>query len=89
MAHYLVAYDIFKNSRRRKVAKLVYSLALGGQKSALETVLSKREADHLRGELELLIDGQEDKVNIIQVMPKAILLGMAKQLNFNEGVIII
>jgi len=89
MNHYLIAYDISMNKRRRKVAKAVYALALGGQKSALETILSTRDVWSLTSELKLYIDESIDKVNIIKVKPKAILLGKARQLNFNEGAIII
>ena len=89
MNHYLIAYDISLAKNRRKIAKIVYSLALGGQKSALETVLSSRNAQNLSSELALYIDEESDKVNIVKVMPKAIMLGKAKQLHFNEGAIII
>jgi len=89
MNHYLIAYDISLAKNRRKIAKIVYGLALGGQKSALETVLSSRNAQNLSSELALYIDEESDKVNIVKVMPKAIMLGKAKQLHFNEGAIII
>ncbi len=89
MYHYLVAYDVSKPSRRRKIAKSVYAHALGGQKSALEAPLSDREADRLAQELFIKLDARTDKVNIIRVDPKAILLGRATQLNYNDGVIFI
>lgn len=89
MFHYVIAYDVSSAKRRRKIAKLVYSLALGGQKSALETVMNSRNAALTYQEIELLIDPDVDKINIIKVLPKAILLGKARQLNFNEGAIII
>ena len=39
MENFLVAYDIFDKKRLPKVKKVVYSYALGGQKSALEAPL--------------------------------------------------
>ena len=43
MQNYLICYDIFDKKRLYKVRKIVYSYALGGQKSALEAPLSKKE----------------------------------------------
>jgi CRISPR-associated endonuclease Cas2 len=87
--HYLIAYDVKNNKRRRRAAKIAYAYALGGQKSALESVLEKDGPDILAERLYVKIKPQEDKVNIIQVMPKAILLGRAKQLDFSEGMILL
>ena len=87
--HYLIAYDVKSAKRRRQIAKIAYSYALGGQKSALESVLEKRDPDILAERLYTKIKPQEDKVNIIRVMPKAILLGRAKQLDFSEGIILL
>lgn len=89
MSHFLIAYDVKNNRRRRRTAKIAYAYALGGQKSALESILDRNEPDYLAEELYTKIKPQEDKVNIIKVMPKAILLGRAKQLDFSEGAIII
>lgn len=87
--HYIICYDIHDSKRRRIVAKIVYNLALGGQKSALESVLTSREMENLSQELFTKIKAREDKINVIEVMPHAILLGRAKQLDYNEGAIII
>jgi len=89
MPHYLIAYDVKNSKRRRRTAKIAYAYALGGQKSALESILDSREPDYLAEELYVKIKPEEDKVNIIKVMPKAILLGRAKQLDFTEGAIIL
>ncbi len=43
MKHFIIAYDIFDTKRAYHVRKLVYDHALGGQKSALEVPLKKRE----------------------------------------------
>ena len=42
-AHYIIAYDVKSNKRRRRCAKVAYSYALGGQKSALESALESSE----------------------------------------------
>lgn len=89
MPHFLVAYDIVKSSRRVKVAKLVYSYALGGQKSALEVPVSSGEAQGLAREIEARIDTKTDKVNLIRVEDKAILLGCASQLKYDDGMILL
>jgi CRISPR-associated endonuclease Cas2 len=87
--HYIIAYDVKSNKRRRRCAKVAYSYAFGGQKSALESVLDSSELSILSDELLDSIDPKEDRVNVIKVMPKAILLGKAKQLHFQNGSIII
>ena len=89
MPHFLVAYDIVKSSKRTRVAKLVYSYALGGQKSALEVPVSNTEAKVLAHEIESRIDSETDRVNLIRVESKAILLGCASQLNYDEEMIIL
>ncbi|MCF6244157.1 MAG: CRISPR-associated endonuclease Cas2 [Sulfurovum sp.] len=89
MKHYLIAYDVVESKRRVKVAKLVYGYALGGQKSALEVPVSFSEVKAIALELEEKIDADTDKVNIIGVGEEAILLGMATQLEYDEGMIIL
>lgn len=88
MKHYIVAYDILSDKRAVKVRKLVYSYALGGQKSALEVPLNKKE---LKGFLRLLepLLSKEDRVNIIEVDEEPMLFGKADILAYNQGVIII
>lgn len=88
-AHYLIAYDVIDNRRRRRVAKVAYALALGGQKSALESILEPYHIDRLCEHLYTKIKPQEDKINIIRVRSKPILLGRATQLYYDEGAIII
>lgn len=86
---YLVAYDVTNSKRRRRVAKEVYAVALGGQKSALESVLDERDADRLAERLFVRCKPEEDRIHIVKVMPKAILLGHATQIDFDEGAIIL
>ncbi len=89
MRQFLVAYDVRKSSRRAKIAKLVYGYALGGQKSVLEVPITFSEIKEVAQELEEIMDSDTDKVNIIGVTDDAILLGIATQLNYDEGLIII
>jgi len=88
MKNFIIAYDIFDNKRLRQVKKVVYSYALGGQKSAIEAPLNSILMKILVKELiEIIKD--EDKVNIIKVS-EPILLGKAKAITYkNNGVIII
>ena len=89
MENFLVAYDIFDKKRLPKVKKIVYSYALGGQKSALEAPLDKSLTDSLLKQLFEIID-EEDRCHIIFIIGKPILLGKAKSLEFkNNGVIIV
>ena len=87
--HFVVAYDIVDNKRRRKCAKVAYGYAFGGQKSALETVLKKREVSAVADELLDCIDPDEDRVNLVCVKPHAILMGRARQLEYDDGVIVV
>ena len=87
--HFLVAYDVVKSRRRRKIAKEVYSYALGGQKSALEVPMDKDAAMQLAENLFVKCDAETDRINLIQVDPDGLLLGRAVQLKYNEGAIII
>lgn len=85
---YIVAYDIIDPKRLNRVRKLVYSYALGGQKSALEVPLDKRSLKELIRKLKSLIkDG--DKINIIQINEDPLLFGRADFITYDKGVIII
>ncbi len=88
MKHYIIAYDIVNDKRAVKVRKLVYSYALGGQKSALEVPLKKKELKEFVKLLEPLL-GDEDRVNIIEVEEEVMLFGKADILAFDKGVIIL
>ena len=88
MKHYIVAYDILNDKRAVKVRRLVYSFALGGQKSALEVPLNKKDLEELLGLLEPLIT-DEDRVNIIEVEEEPMLFGKADVLAYDKGVVIV
>lgn len=86
--HFLVAYDIPNDRRAYRVRKIVYALAIGGQKSALELLLKKSDLRGFIGCLELVL-GHDDKVNIIEVEEECLLFGKADHLDYDEGVIIV
>ena len=88
MKHYVVAYDILSDKRAYKVRRLVYSYAIGGQKSALEVPLAKKELIEFIKQLEPLLS-DEDRVNIIEVDEEPLLFGKADVLVYDKGVIII
>lgn len=89
MNDFLVAYDIFDKKRLVKIKRIVYSYALGGQKSALDVPLTKTLYKDLLSEIEYIAK-DEDKINIISIIDKPILLGKAKFTQMkNNGVIII
>jgi len=87
--HYVIAYDVVSSKRRRKCAEVAYGYAFGGQKSAVEALLEECELPVVADELLDGIDPKEDRVNVVKVLPKAILFGVAKQLEYDGGAIII
>lgn len=89
MYDFLVAYDVFDKKRLPKVKRVVYSYALGGQKSALEVPLNKNLTKELITELDRIMK-KEDKLNIIKVIGEPILLGKSQHIAYkNNGVIIL
>lgn len=88
MKNYIIAYDVFNVKRLNKVKKVAYSYALGGQKSAVEAPLSKKDIKALHRELEPLLE-EEDRLNVIRVKGKPILLGRAKRMEFEDNGIIV
>ena len=87
MQTFVVLYDIFNMKRLGKVKKIAYSYALGGQKSAVEAPLNKSLTHTLLQELTKVLK-KEDKVNIISVS-KPIMLGKAKSIEFQNGMIVL
>lgn len=85
---YLIAYDICDDKRLAKVRKLIYSYALGGQKSALVVPLDEKSLKRIVSKLSPLIK-EYDKVNIIEIDEDALLFGKAKILEYDNGVVII
>ncbi len=89
MKNYIVAYDIVCEKRAYRVRKFVYSFALGGQKSVLETpFLNKRDLNRFIKELKPLLH-KDDSVNIIEVEENITIFGKADILGYDRGLIII
>jgi hypothetical protein len=70
------------------VQKYLYSLALGGQKSALIVPLNAKELSSVRLRLENLCR-KADVVNIIEVNEKPICFGKNDYIKFEDGAIVI
>ncbi len=87
MSDYIIVYDIFDAKRLYKVRKIAYSYALEGQKSAIEAPLDRTLMKTLVRELLEVVE-DEDKINIIKVSD-AILLGRAKQINYEHNGLVI
>jgi len=85
---YLIGYDVIDSKRRRKIRQISYSYAFGGQKSAIEAILDKKEVFEVARKLSTKMDLSEDKVHIVKVK-KFIFLGKAKEITFKNGDIII
>ncbi len=89
MKLYIVAYDIADPKRLSKVRKVAYSFAFGGQKSVVESYLDEAGLVWLERRLLGVVRLEYDKINIVPVHKKAILLGRAKRLPFDKGVIVV
>jgi CRISPR/Cas system-associated endoribonuclease Cas2 len=89
MKDYLLCYDIADETRLYYVRKYAYSLALGGQKSALETPLSTHEAKRILTTLINEIDEEEDRINIIEVEKEPLYLGVKPAIIITQGAIIL
>ncbi len=87
--NHLICYDIADPKRLRKVAKLAYGYALGGQKSALEAPLDRTELASLTAKLEGLIDPEVDRVHIVPFDGEPLQLGKADFLRYENGVVLL
>jgi CRISPR-associated endonuclease Cas2 len=85
---YLVCYDITSARRLSKVCKYLYSLAFGGQKSALVVPLSAKELAAVKLRLENLCR-KTDIINIIEINEKPVCFGKNDYIKFEDGAIII
>jgi len=88
MKKYLIGYDVINHKRRNKIRKIAYSYAFGGQKSAVEALLSKKEVFEVARKLSAVMNLEDDSVHIIGVK-KFLYLGKAKEIKFENGDIII
>jgi len=86
--NYLICYDIISSKRRRKVKKIAYSYAIGGQKSAVEAPLDEKMLKELVKKLNKLLK-KGDKVNIIEYHDEPLCIGKADFIRFDGGVILL
>jgi len=86
--YFFIAYDVVSPKRAYKIRKLVYSYAIGGQKSALDIPLKSRELKGLIGELNPLMH-KKDSINILEVQSSPIIFGKSDKIHYDEGVIIV
>jgi CRISPR-associated protein Cas2 len=85
---YLIAYDISNPKRRAKIRKIAYSYALGGQKSAVEAEINKKEVLEIARKLSAKMNLEVDRAHIVKV-EKFIYLRSAKEITYKNGDIII
>jgi CRISPR-associated protein Cas2 len=85
---YLICYDVINPKRRNKIKNIVYTYAFGGQKSAVESLLNKKEVDEIAKNISLKMNLREDRAHIIKVK-KFAYLGTAKEIKFDKGDIIV
>lgn len=85
---YLICYDVTDAKRRRKIKETAYSYAFGGQKSAVESLLDKKELNEVARKISAKMDLEKDRAHIVKVK-KFIFLGTAKELKFDKGDIIV
>jgi CRISPR-associated protein Cas2 len=64
---YLICYDVTDAKRRRKIKEIAYSYAFGGQKSAVESLLDKKELNEVARKISAKMDLEEDKAHIVKV----------------------
>jgi len=88
MKDYIITYDIFNPKRAYKIRKLIYSYAFSGQKSLLELILNRRDLKDILKLLKPLLE-DNDAINIIEIEKNPMLFGKAKNLKYDNGVIII
>lgn len=62
--HYVVAYDITSDFRRRKVLHLLKNYGIRVQFSVVECELDRKRLDRLKHELTTLINPREDRLHL-------------------------
>ena len=86
---YLFAYDIADTRRRKRVAKRVYAHALGGQRSALELKTRRATLERLVEYCADVIETDSDRIHVFDVLDDPVLMGTAKAVEFDEGMVIV
>lgn len=89
MSQHLICYDVSNPKRWRQLYKVALSLALGGQKSALETPLSIRSLKREMSPLTKPLKEADDILHIIPVNDDPEILGHSKRMQFEDGLILV
>ncbi|MDP2811897.1 MAG: CRISPR-associated endonuclease Cas2 [Rhodocyclaceae bacterium] len=67
---YLVAYDVCEPRRLQKVHKYLTGFKVGGQKSVFEVWATPAELQHIRADLDRLMEPDEDRLHILALDPR-------------------
>ncbi len=62
--HFVIAYDVVADRRRRKILELLKNHGIRVQYSVVECDLTRAQAETLRGQLRELLDEREDRLHI-------------------------
>jgi CRISPR-associated protein Cas2 len=90
---YLVCYDITKDSRRVRVAKLLETYGMRVQQSVFELVLNEQQYATLEKRLVKLLDRREDQLRFYplppQIRDRVTILGVRSPFAIDDPTIIV
>lgn len=75
---HIAAYDITDDRRRRAAHRIARDYATGWQKSVFECFLSDSERGQLIASIDGVIDPAEDRVFVVRLDPRALVLGLGR-----------
>lgn len=75
---HLVAYDVADRRARTRALKACKAHGIGGQKSAHECLMTRRERRELRKTLGGIIDQKSDRLLVIRFHPGTEILGLGQ-----------
>ena len=90
---YLICYDVVKDKRRNKVAKLLEGYGLRVQKSVFECVLTEKQHTMLTHKLNKYLDMDEDQLRFYPMSShtrrKVIILGIQPEREIDDDAFIV
>jgi CRISPR-associated protein Cas2 len=93
MTLYLVCYDIVKDNRRTKVAKLLEAYGLRIQKSVFEVIVDEQQYAKLEKKLSKLLDNSQDQLRFYPLSErcrrKVKILGIRPELAITDNTFIV
>ncbi len=93
MKFYLVCYDVVKDARRNRVAKLLKGYGLRVQKSVFECLLSDDQLELLRTRIDRTLEPEEDQVRFYPMSEhtrrKVLVMGMQPDRVIDDDVFIV